>query len=34
VLPEELLVADEIPRTEFGEFNRGAVREWVVEQLA
>jgi cyclohexanecarboxylate-CoA ligase len=34
VLPEELLFADEIPRTEFGEFNRSAVREWVVERLA
>lgn len=34
MLPEQLLFADEIPRTAFGEFNRGAVREWVVEQLA
>jgi non-ribosomal peptide synthetase component E (peptide arylation enzyme) len=32
-LPEELLVIDEIPRTEFGEFNRGAVRTWVAKQL-
>ena len=32
-LPEELLVVDEIPRTEFGEFNRGAVRTWVAKQL-
>jgi acyl-CoA synthetase (AMP-forming)/AMP-acid ligase II len=31
--PEELLVTDEIPRTEFGEFNRGAVRMWVAAQL-
>lgn len=34
VLPEELLFAATIPRTEFGEFNRGEVREWVLEQLA
>ena len=33
MLPEELLYADSIPRTEFGEFNRGEVRAWVVEQL-
>jgi cyclohexanecarboxylate-CoA ligase len=33
VLPEELLFADEIPRTEFGEFNRGEVRSWVLTQL-
>ena len=33
VLPEELLFTDTIPRTEFGEFNRGEVREWVVRQL-
>lgn len=32
-LPEELLIVDEIPRTEFGEFNRGAVRTWVAKQL-
>jgi acyl-CoA synthetase (AMP-forming)/AMP-acid ligase II len=34
VLPEELLFADSIPRTEFGEFNRGEVRNWVALQLA
>ena len=34
VLPEELLFTDVIPRTEFGEFNRGAVREWVAARLA
>jgi acyl-CoA synthetase (AMP-forming)/AMP-acid ligase II len=33
VLPEELLFADTIPRTEFGEFNRGEVRAWVLAQL-
>jgi acyl-CoA synthetase (AMP-forming)/AMP-acid ligase II len=33
VLPEELLFTDTIPRTEFGEFNRGEVREWVSRQL-
>jgi non-ribosomal peptide synthetase component E (peptide arylation enzyme) len=33
VLPEELLFADSIPRTEFGEFNRGEVRAWVVGQF-
>jgi non-ribosomal peptide synthetase component E (peptide arylation enzyme) len=33
VLPEELLYADSIPRTEFGEFNRGEVRAWVAAQL-
>jgi cyclohexanecarboxylate-CoA ligase len=33
VLPEELLFADTIPRTEFGEFNRGEVRAWVLTQL-
>lgn len=33
VLPEELLFAESIPRTEFGEFNRGEVRAWVAEQL-
>jgi acyl-CoA synthetase (AMP-forming)/AMP-acid ligase II len=33
VLPEELLFTDSIPRTEFGEFNRGDVRAWVVSQL-
>jgi acyl-CoA synthetase (AMP-forming)/AMP-acid ligase II len=33
VLPEELLFADSIPRTEFGEFNRGEVRAWVADQL-
>jgi acyl-CoA synthetase (AMP-forming)/AMP-acid ligase II len=33
VLPEELLLTDSIPRTEFGEFNRGAMREWVQAQL-
>ena len=34
VLPEELLFTDTIPRTEFGEFNRGEVREWVRRRLA
>ena len=33
VLPEELLFADSIPRTEFGEFNRGEVRAWVLTRL-
>jgi acyl-CoA synthetase (AMP-forming)/AMP-acid ligase II len=33
VLPEELLFADAIPRTEFGEFNRGEVRAWVLNRL-
>jgi acyl-CoA synthetase (AMP-forming)/AMP-acid ligase II len=33
VLPEELLFADSIPRTEFGEFNRGEVRAWVLMRL-
>jgi acyl-CoA synthetase (AMP-forming)/AMP-acid ligase II len=33
MLPEELLCADSIPRTEFGEFNRGEVRAWVAERL-
>ena len=33
VLPEALLFAESIPRTEFGEFNRGEVRAWVAEQL-
>ena len=33
VLPEELLFTDTIPRTEFGEFNRGEVREWVGRRL-
>jgi cyclohexanecarboxylate-CoA ligase len=33
VLPEHLLFTDSIPRTEFGEFNRGEVREWVVSRL-
>jgi non-ribosomal peptide synthetase component E (peptide arylation enzyme) len=33
VLPEELLFTDSIPRTEFGEFNRGEVRAWVAGQL-
>ena len=33
VLPEELFFAESIPRTEFGEFNRGEVRAWVAEQL-
>jgi acyl-CoA synthetase (AMP-forming)/AMP-acid ligase II len=33
VLPEELLFTDSIPRTEFGEFNRGAMRVWVQTRL-
>ncbi len=33
VLPEALLFAKSIPRTEFGEFNRGEVRAWVADQL-
>lgn len=33
VLPEALLFADSIPRTEFGEFNRGEVRAWAAAQL-
>jgi acyl-CoA synthetase (AMP-forming)/AMP-acid ligase II len=33
VLPEELLFAGSIPRTEFGEFNRGEVRAWAAAQL-
>jgi cyclohexanecarboxylate-CoA ligase len=33
-LPEVLLFTDNIPRTEFGEFNRGKVRAWVIDQLA
>jgi acyl-CoA synthetase (AMP-forming)/AMP-acid ligase II len=33
VLPEALLFTDGIPRTEFGEFNRGEVRAWVLTQL-
>ena len=33
VLPEALLFAESIPRTEFGEFNRGEVRAWVAGEL-
>jgi cyclohexanecarboxylate-CoA ligase len=33
VLPEELLFTDSIPRTEFGEFNRGEMRAWVHTRL-
>jgi acyl-CoA synthetase (AMP-forming)/AMP-acid ligase II len=33
VLPEELFFTDSIPRTEFGEFNRGEVRAWVTTRL-
>jgi hypothetical protein len=33
VLPEELLFNDSIPRTEFGELNRGGARAWVAAQL-
>jgi acyl-CoA synthetase (AMP-forming)/AMP-acid ligase II len=33
VLPEALLFAESIPRTEFGEFNRGEVRAWAADML-
>jgi hypothetical protein len=33
MLPEELLFAESIPRTEFGEFNRGEMRAWAAAQL-
>ena len=33
VLPEELLFTESIPRTEFGEFNRGEMRAWVQSRL-
>jgi acyl-CoA synthetase (AMP-forming)/AMP-acid ligase II len=33
VLPEELLFTDALPRTEFGEFNRGEIRAWAAERL-